>query len=198
MSRAIRNALTSAGTALIAQSIAQGVHIVFTQAKIGTGSVDDETSYADGTAGYEAYLKAKTDVIEYLADGEITKKGATLQSLHLNVVFSNTVAHLDESADIDEVGIYAKLDGSLDDPVLFSYMTFGDYIDTILPESIAEVIRNYTLAYNFDGTQTSVQVNHGAYVYQVEGTEPDELGNVTLPEITDEDIDDIIDGEGGE
>lgn len=165
MSRAVRNIITSAGATLISRSIAGGKVITFTEAKVGVGKVDDETEYEDGTDEYEEYLHAKTSLISNLGRATITRKSSTDSSCSFYVRFSNTDLHIQTRTEIDEVGIWAKIEGDAQS-ILFAYMTFGDQTDVILPETVVTTTREYIVSYDFDGTDAQVSVQIGDIVYK--------------------------------
>ncbi len=124
----IVNAITTAGATLIARTISEGKPFVFTGAKLGTGIA------AAGTD-----LSSMTALITYYADAEITNKH-TDEAGHLVITVSFWNDNVSEFVEIGEIGLYAKLEGDAS-PVLFSYLTFGDYADRILPHSASDVQR---------------------------------------------------------
>lgn len=166
MGRSIENTFTAGGRLLIARSLAEGKPVVFTGAEIGTGVAPD----ADDISTYTALI-SKYD------DADIpTRKVDNGGNLIITASYWNTTVLT--SVYIDEIGVFAKLEGD-SDPVLFSYLTFGDYPDLILAVSDASVQRTYDLPYAFgSGTAASVIIEPSGLLPASDAVDEAEAGKL--------------------
>lgn len=144
----IINVLTNAGSQLINDNLTTGIE--FTSAQIGTGLIA-QGDYASITAA----MKARTALITPCASGVneyaviAGRQTGDNSTFTLTVQFTNDgmIGANNSSIEIKEIGIFAKGKGSSSSPILFSYLTFGDYPDTILPKDKATVERFYDIPF---------------------------------------------------
>lgn len=163
----IKNVLTNAGSQLIASYLSDPTNpIVFTGAKIGTGLIASNANPKERTslisecaAGINEYA-----IIAGKQVGENSTFTITVQFTNDGLIGANNSA-----IDIEEIGIFAKIGNAT--PILFSYLTFGDYPDTILPKNKATVERFYDIPFvlntEVSGTVT-VNISPVALVKQSE------------------------------
>lgn len=141
------NVLTDGGAALLASSIAQAKPVIYTIAKLGTGSA--------GTSDVSE-LAERTALVTYYDDADIVKKASDSTVLVVSAQYWNT--NVSSAVAIKEIGLYAKLQGQADNAaVLFSYLTFGDSQDLIPAYSTTPVQRTYDIPFDF-GTGEAVSV----------------------------------------
>lgn len=166
MARNIENVLTAQGARLITRSLAEGKAILFTGAKLGTGLAPDDADPTKYTALLTPY-----------DDAEVAgRKVDTSGNLIISVQFWNT--RVLASTLIEEIGLYAKLDGDAD-AVLFSYLTFGQYPDLILAAAQSSVQRTYDVPFIFgDGTAVSVTITPSALLPALDAVSTAQAGKL--------------------
>lgn len=152
MARGIENALTDAGRALIARSIAEGSPIVFSGAKVGTGLLPDTQDPAK-----------QTSLIAPYADADINGSSADESAnLIISVRFSNQ--NVLSSVYLEEIGVYAKLQQDAES-ILFSYLSFGAYPSVILAADVQGMDRTFDLPFSFgSGSTVSVEISPSGLV----------------------------------
>lgn len=148
MARNIEHVVTALGRAVIAKCLALGIPVVFTRAAIGTGTAPDAADISTYTALLNRYDDAA------VADRSYYNATLAIAIQYLN---TNTISVVN----IGELGLYAT------DPdngeVLFSYTTFGQYTDKLLPNSQTPILKTYEVAVDFsNGASVSVTINPSA------------------------------------
>lgn len=166
MARNIENVLTAQGAQLITRSLAEGKAILFTGAKLGTGLAPDDADLTKYTALLTPY-----------DDAEVAgRKVDTSGNLIVSVQYWNT--NVRSSTLIEEIGLYAKLDGDTVQ-VLFSYLTFGQYPDLILAAAQSSVQRTYDVPFIFgDGTAVSVTITPSALLPALDAVNTAQAGKL--------------------
>lgn len=170
MARNIENVLTVSGVQLLTNVTGHESRIRFTKAELGRG-----------TAGDSADITQRTNLIDKAFDAAISKKTVKPNGqMVITVQFTNTSVLA--ATYIGEIGVYAMEEGVAGSEVLFSYMTFGDTKDLILPYSSALVQRVYDIPYVFNGaSNVSITISPAAIVTQEEvlarGAAEDDHGN---------------------
>lgn len=166
MARNIENVLTAQGAQLITRSLAEGKAILFTGAKLGTGLAPDDADLTKYTALLTPY-----------DDAEVAgRKVDTSGNLIVSVQYWNT--NVRSSTLIEEIGLYAKLDGDTAQ-VLFSYLTFGQYPDLILAAAQSSVQRTYDVPFIFgDGTAVSVTITPSALLPALDAVNTAQAGKL--------------------
>lgn len=139
----IKNVLTNAGSQLIAAYLADTSNpIEFTGAKIGTGLIG---SSADPKERTSLVTECAAAINEHCIIA--AKHVGENSTFTITVQFTNDgmIGAYNSAINVKEIGVYAKIGSG--SPVLFSYLTFGDYPDTILPKAKATVERFYDIPF---------------------------------------------------
>lgn len=166
MARNIENALTESGVALIARSMAESKPIVFTSAAFGTGVAPD----ADDISEYTALITPWTTA-------EIQRKYADASG-NFTVVVSFWNTGMAAAVQLEEIGLYAKAEGDAN-PILFSYLTFGQYPSTILPASVQGTQRIFNIPFSFaGGTSATITIDPSTLLSADDASETAEAGKL--------------------
>lgn len=145
MARNIEHVVTASGLAVIAKCIALGIPVTFTKASLGTGTAPD----ADDISTY-------TNLLTWFDDASIASKGYVGSTLSIAIQYLNT--NVENVTNIGEFAIYAT-DPDLGE-VIFSYTTFGQYLDKLLPAQQTPILKTYEAVFDFsNGASVSVTIN---------------------------------------
>lgn len=166
---AVINVITSAGSALIARSLAEGKPIVFVRGELGTGEA--------GTESVDA-LAARTALIAKYADADVTKRSNQGTTLVVSAQFWNT--NVQQPVYIREIGLAARLEDEQDaDAVLFSYLTFGSHPDLIPEGTATPVQRVYDVPFDFaSGSSATVTITPSTLVSADEVSDSADAGMI--------------------
>lgn len=146
---------TSLGRILMAESISEEKAIEFTSVKTGNG-VYDATEKT--TAALEARTALKSEKQSFAISGirHLSDYVAKITS-----VLSNE--GLEEAYNWNEVGVYAKLEGSEDDPVLYSIAVVAEGTGTEIPAHSSTTVLNISQSFYLqisNTANTTILVNH--------------------------------------
>ena len=145
MPREIEHKVTDSGLTVIAKCIALGIPVTFTKAALGTGIAPDGID-----------LSTYSNLISWYDDGDISSKSYTGSTLSIAVQYYNS--NVNSVVNVGELGLYAT-DPDLGE-VLFSYTTFGQYPDKLLPIQKTPLLKTYEVAIDFsNGASVSVTIN---------------------------------------
>lgn len=142
MAQAFINAvLTDSGAALMAESLSEGTLIEFTAIVTGDGTHTDKSRDA---------LKVRTGLLRQRQSFNINSLSRHGENaVKLSTVISNGT--LSSGYHLNEIGVYARMDGSQDDPVLYCITTVkgeqGDYFPAYDAEvGEVQIVQSFVVA----------------------------------------------------
>lgn len=158
-------AITTAGSNLITQAIANGESINFTRVQFGTG-----VHSATAATG----LVDRTSLITPLGNGSLSSPVFSAPNMFLTVQYDNSMnGGLANQVALAEFGIFGTRSGASSTEVLIIYGSMGAAPETLLPySSTCVMVRKYQIALNF-GSVAGLTSNFSAIGgYVVSATAP--------------------------
>ena len=131
MSTVMEAYLTNAGMAVLNKVLASQGPLNFVRADVG-----------DGKCTEEAACRARTSLVSKTGEATFVRAALKGGQATISIIYQNE--GLETGFFVNEIGLYVE-DPTTNSPVLYCYVTFGDYPDWIAPESSAVYTRTYDI-----------------------------------------------------
>lgn len=158
MANNIVNILTQAGSQVIAKSLA-GQTVTFTSVSFGDDCYKGTTEIEYARAN--SVMKTGSGKGN-ITNGSITRKSTSGGTFTISVTFNNAT-FVGSQTYIKQIGIFAKTT-TITTPVLFGYLSLGDYGTQIVKPQVQSMIRVFDIPFAFGQDSETLQIVPSGYV----------------------------------